>query len=156
VVLTDGRDTSLYKDVVRRNRLLEPKDDRLYQSALKAARNSRIPIYFVAFNTDKNFSPNEIGGDEYRSLRLIFPNSTVADRYLAGVRLRMEELAQTSGAHVLYPQQLEDIVPLYQQIGSELGTSYTLGYRPSNEQNDGTFRRIEVRARDMSLRLTQS
>src|SRR5438477_8302020 len=34
VVLTDGRDTSLYRDVVNRNRLLEPKQDRPFQSAL--------------------------------------------------------------------------------------------------------------------------
>jgi len=156
VVLTDGRDTSLYKDLVKRNRLLEPKEDRPYQKALKAARTYRIPVYFVAFNTDKNLSPNQIGGDEYRSLRIIFPKSSIPDRYLEGVRVRMEELAESSGARVLYPQQLEDIVPLYQQIGNELGTSYTMGYRPANTQNDGAFRRIEVRARDASLRLTQS
>ncbi len=156
VVLTDGRDTSLYKDVVNRNRVLEPKDDRPYQNALKTARNQRIPVYFVAFNTDKNFEPNTIGGDEYRSLRVIFPNSNVADRYLSGVRLRMEELSETSGGRVLYPQRLEDIVPLYQQTAAELGTSYTLGYISSNTAVDGSFRKIEVRAREEGLRLTQS
>ena len=156
VVLTDGRDTSLYKEVVSKNRLLEPKDDRPYQNALKAARSQGIPAYFVAFNTDKNFEPNLIGGDEYRSLRLIFPNSTVADRYLSGVRTRMEQLAEVSGGRVLYPERLEDIVPLYQQIGRELGTSYTLGYVSSNPAVDGSFRRIEARARDGNLRLTQS
>jgi len=86
VVLTDGRDTSLYNDVVKRNRLLEPKDDRPYQNVLRFARTQRIPIYFVAFNTDKNFEPNLIGADEYRNLRQIFPNSTIPDRYLSGVR----------------------------------------------------------------------
>jgi Ca-activated chloride channel family protein len=158
VVLTDGRDTSLYKDVVNRNRLLEPKQDHPYQTALKAARSQHVPIYFVAFNTDKNFEPNMIGGDEYRSLRLIFPNSPVADRYLAGVRNRMEELADASGGHMLYPERLEDIVPLYQAIGSELGTSYTLGYISSNSTTatENSFRKIEVRAQDARLRLTQS
>src|SRR5262249_17139303 len=42
VVLTDGRDTSLYKDVVNRNRLLGPKEDRPYQKALKTAKTQRI------------------------------------------------------------------------------------------------------------------
>jgi VWFA-related protein len=156
VVLTDGRDTSFYKDVVNRNRVLEPKADRHYQNALKAAKTQRVPNYFVAFNTDKNFEPNTIGGDEYRSLRQIFPKENMAERYLAGVRNRMEELASVSGGRVLYPQRLEDIVPLYQQIGMELGTSYTLGYISSKAAADGSFRRIEVRARDASLRLTQS
>src|SRR5262249_44307942 len=123
VVLTDGRDTSLYKDLVNRNRLLGPKEDRPYQKVLGVARTQRIPIYFVAFNTDKNFQPNIVGGDEYRSLRVIFPNSNVADQYLAGVRARMEEIAEASGGRTLYPERLEDIVPLYQQIGNELGTA---------------------------------
>jgi len=156
VVLTDGRDTSLYKDAVNKNRLLEPKNDRPYQRLLKLARTRRIPIYFVAFNTDKNFQPNVIGGDEYRSLKVIFPNSSLPDRYLTGVRARMEEVAEASGGRVLFPDQLEDIVPLYQQIGNELGTSYTLGYISSNDAIDGSFRRIEVHAKDASVRLTQS
>jgi len=156
VVLTDGRDTSLYKDAVNKNRLLEPRDDRPYQRLLKLARTQRIPIYFVAFNTDKNFQPNLIGGDEYRSLRVIFPNSSLADHYLMGVRARMEEVAEASGGRVLFPEQLEDIVPLYQEIGKELGTSYTLGYISSNRGIDGSFRRIDVYAKEAGVRLTQS
>src|SRR5262249_19828955 len=79
VVLTDGRDTSLYKDAVNKNRLLEPKDDRPYQRLLKLARTQRIPIYFVAFNTDKNFQPNVIGGDEYPNPERNFSNSRLPD-----------------------------------------------------------------------------
>ena len=156
VVLTDGRDTSLYKDVVTKNRVLESNADRPYQNALKTARRQGIPTYFVAFNTDRNFEPNQIGGDEYRSLRVIFPKSNIPDEYLRGVRMRMEQLAEVSGGGMLYPERLEDIVPLYQQIGRELGTSYTLGYISPNSRVDGSFRRIEVRTRDAGFRLTQS
>jgi VWFA-related protein len=156
VVLTDGRDTSLYKDIVTKNRLLDSKDDRPYQKTLKAAKASRIPIYFVAFNTDKNLEPNLSGGDEYRSLRVIFPRSNVSDRYVTGVRARMEELADSSGGRVLYPQRLEDIVPLYRQIGNELGASYTIGYIASQPATQSGFRRIEVRPLKEDLRLIQS
>jgi hypothetical protein len=68
----------------------------------------------------------------------------------------MEELADISGGRMLYPQRLEDIVPLYQQIGRELGTSYSLGYVSSNPAADGTFRRITVQTHDATLRLSQS
>jgi hypothetical protein len=68
----------------------------------------------------------------------------------------MEELADASGGRALYPEQLEDIVPLYQQIGRELGTSYTIAYVSSNSTIDGTYRRIEVRSRDERLGLSQS
>ena len=89
VVLTDGRDTSIYKELMLRNRLLEPEADRRYQRVLKTARNQRVPIYVVAFNTDKNLEPNRLGGDEYRSLQVVFPGSSVPQRYLTGVRRRM-------------------------------------------------------------------
>jgi VWFA-related protein len=156
IVLTDGRDTSFYKDLVTRNRLLDPKSERPFQSALKASRTLHIPIYVVAFNTDKNLEPNAVGGDEYRNLKIIFPNSNVPDRYLAAVRLRMEQLADVSGGRILYPEKLEDIVPLYKQVGQELGMSYSLGYVSSNSRTDGSFRRIEVRARGGSYRVGQS
>ena len=156
VVLTDGRDTSLYRDLVDRNRLLDPQQDKPFQTALKTARAQRIPSYFVAFNTDKNHEPNTVGGDEYRSLRIIFLNSGMADRYLEGVRVRMEELADVSGGRMIYPRRLEDIIPLYQQIGRELGTSYSFGYVSSNAAADGSFRRITVQTHDDSLKLTQS
>ena len=156
VVLTDGRDTSLYKDVVNRNRILDRKDDRPYQNTLRAAATQRVPLYFVAFNTDKNFEPNLSGGDEYRSLQQLFAKSSVADRYLEGVRIRMEQLAEVSGGRILYPERLEDIVGLYQEIGAELGISYTLGYVSSSPAQDGSFRKIEVRSREEGLRLTQS
>ena len=156
VVLTDGRDTLLYKEAVNKNRVLEPNEDRLYQRLLKLARTQRVPIYFVAFNTDKNLEPNMIGGDEYRSLKVIFPNSSIPERYLRGVRVRMEEVAQATGGRMLFPERLEDIVPLYQQIGSELGTAYTLGYISSHTTIDGSFRRIEVRAKGAEVRLAQS
>jgi VWFA-related protein len=117
VVLTDGRDTSLFKTIVNTNRLPDRSQDRRYQRLLKTASSARIPAYFVAFNTDKNYQPNTIGGDEYRNLRLIFPNSPIADGYLEDVRMRMEQIAEASGGRTLYPERLDDIVPLYERIG---------------------------------------
>lgn len=156
VVLTDGRDTSIYRELMLRNRLLEPEDDRRYQRVLKTAKNQRIPVYVIAFNTDKNLEVNTVGADEYRRLQIVFPNSSLPQRYLSGVRSRMEELAEVSAGRILYPTRLEDIVPLYEQIGREVGNSYTLGYVSSTAAKDGSFRRIEVRTTDPRLRVTQS
>jgi Ca-activated chloride channel homolog len=156
VVLTDGRDTSIYRELMMTNRLLEPEEDRRYQKVLKTARTHRVPIYVIAFNTDKNLEPNRIGADEYRGLQVVFPRSSVPDRYLNGVRRRMEELAEVSAGSILYPERLEDIVPLYQQVGRELGTSYTIGYVPARTDKNGSFRKIEVRTRDPHLHVTQS
>jgi VWFA-related protein len=156
VVLTDGRDTSLYTQLVKRNWLTEPSRDRGFQRALKAAHDQRIPVYFVAFNTDRNLEPNTIGADEYRNLRIIFPRTAVPDRYLEHVRMRMELIAEASAGRVLFPETLEDIVLLYEQISRELGTSYSLGYVSTNPAGDSKCRRIEVRTSRHSLRVNQS
>lgn len=156
VVLTDGRDTSLYRTLVRKNRLLEIYEDRGFQKALRAAREQQIPVYFVAVNTDRNLELNLTGGDEYRNLHIIFPRSTIPEDYLTQVRYRMEQLSEISGGRVLFPSRIEEIIPLYEQIGRELGTSYSLGYVSSNPRLDGHFRQIEVRTRGANLQVTQS
>jgi VWFA-related protein len=155
VVLTDGRDSSLYTELTKRNWMPDPATDRLFQRALKAVHDQRIPVYFIAFNTDKNLEPNTIGADEYRNLQVIYPRTAAADRYLEGVRIRMEEIAEASAGRVLFPASMEDIVPLYEQIGRELGMSYSLGYVSTNEAS-GDYRRIEVRTRRDTLQLIQS
>jgi VWFA-related protein len=156
VVLTDGRDTSLYRDLVTRNRQLEPPEDRGFQKTLKTVRNQQIPLYFVGINTDRNLEPNLLGGDEYRNLQIIFRNSLVPQRYLQQTRIRMEQLAEASGGRILFPARIDEISPLYEQIARELGMSYSLGYISSNSTANDSFRQIQVRARNDKLRLTQS
>jgi VWFA-related protein len=156
VVLTDGRDTSLYLQLVSRNRLSNPASDREFQKALRVARQSRIPIYFAAINTDRNLEPNTVGGDEYRNLKAIFPNSNVPTQFLAEVRTRMEHLADVSSGSVLYPREIAEIVSMYERIGRELGMSYSLGYVSSRPEANGVIRRIEVRTRRTGLQTSQS
>jgi len=156
VVLTDGRDTSFYNEILSRNRMPDASQDRGFQRTLRTVQERRIPVYFVAVNTDRNFEPNVTGGDEYRNLKVIFPNSPIADGYLTEVRKRMEAIAERSGGRVLFPRTFQDIVPLYQQIGRELGTSYSLGYISRNPESEGELRQIEVRTTDETLRLSQS
>src|SRR5207244_10948622 len=116
-----------------------------YQRVLKVARTQHIPVYIIAFNTDRNLESNTRGADEYQRLQIVFPQSSVPERYLAGVRARMEGLAEASAGRILYPKQIEEIVPLYQQIGREIGTSYTIGYVSSSTQKTPSCRQIEVR-----------
>jgi Ca-activated chloride channel family protein len=156
VVLTDGRDTSLYKQIVMRNRIVGADEDREFHKTLRTVRERRIPVYFIAINTDRNLEPNTAGADEYRNLQLIFPGSRLPQQYLVEVRTRMEQLADASGGKVLFPKRVEEIVPLYEQIGRELGTSYSLGYLPMDTTADGFFRRIEVRVRTEGMRVVQS
>jgi hypothetical protein len=68
----------------------------------------------------------------------------------------MEQLADVSGGRVVFPKTDEDVIPMYEQIGRELETSYSLGYVSSNVGKESRFRAIEVRLRDATLRVRQS
>src|SRR5215475_11093828 len=156
IVLTDGRDTSIYRQLMLTSRLPSLEEDHRYQRVLKLARTQHIPVYIIAFNTDRNLESNTLGADEYQRLQIIFPRSPIPEQYLEGVRARMEQLADVSAGRILYPKTIEEIVPLYTEIGQEIATSYTIGYVSSNGDKNGSFRQIEVRTKDGKFRVTQS
>jgi VWFA-related protein len=80
---------------------------------------------------------------------------TVADDFLVEVRSRMEQLAESSGGRIYFPKDLDEVVPLYEQIGRELGTSYSIGYAPGAAAGIGTHT-IEVRVANPELKVIQS
>jgi len=94
----------------------------------------------VAVNTDLN--PDEFNTEEIYNKQQL--------------RSRIEVLASASGGRVVFPKKPDEVVKLYEQLAHDLGTSYSLGYVPTNVARDGTYRKIEVRLRDRSLRLRQS
>jgi VWFA-related protein len=41
----------------------------------------------------------------------------------------------------------DKLKPAFDQIANELRTQYNLGYTPTNNKKDGSFRRIEIRTK---------
>src|SRR6202008_2451601 len=128
IVFSDGRDTSLYRLTVDLNRAPQMAEDRNFQKVIREVRELETPMYFVALNTDRNLDIGNGGGNDYLMLRRIYPRSTVARDFLAQARERMEQMADVSGGRIYFPDKLEDVAPLYEQISRELGTSYSIGY----------------------------
>jgi VWFA-related protein len=154
IVMTDGRDSTMFNDVLRLRKIVAPDADKEFQKLVQYARKQSIPIYFIAMNTDRN--PDFAARDfEYISIAQDM-GQAAADRYLVAVRSRMESLAEATGGRTLYPQTLADVVPLYDAIGRDLGYSYSLGYTSKNNSSDGKARRIEVRVQKKGLKVTQS
>jgi len=129
VVLTDGKDMSFFYG---------SKND--FKRLLQATREEHIPVNIVALQSEA-------------VSQVVFPNTSL---YLDAVRVNMQQLADDSGGEILFSKDFDDVARLYEQIGHRLGTSYSLGYVPSNAKRDGSFRKIEVKARDGNFRLTQS
>ena len=57
----------------------------------------------------------------------------------------MKMLANETGGQAFFPETVHQLKDVYQSIGGELSAQYSIGYSPSNQRNDGRFRRILVR-----------
>ncbi|HYY58619.1 MAG TPA: VWA domain-containing protein, partial [Pyrinomonadaceae bacterium] len=57
---------------------------------------------------------------------------------------RMKELADAGGGMFYEVEKLEDLAGAYERVVADLGTVYSLGYRPTNKLRDGKWRAIRI------------
>jgi VWFA-related protein len=57
---------------------------------------------------------------------------------------RMREMSEAGGGAFYEVEKLEDLAGAYERVVADLGTVYSLGYRPSNKLRDGKWRSIRV------------
>jgi VWFA-related protein len=73
-----------------------------------------------------------------------FERLAVSKRLYEIADLQMKDLATRSGGKVFQAGDLTDARAAFKGVADEIGTKYTLGYYPSNDKRDGTFRKITV------------
>ncbi len=153
VVLTDGRDNMLIRQAMATSLPKSAQNDPSFQNTVAVLRSGRVPVYFVALNTDKN--PSELG-DDYYLLDVRFPTTGAAKAFITETRRRMEILAEVSGGRVFLPKRVQDIVPVYDQISRDMSTAYSLGYISTHGDERGRSHTIEVRVRRNGAKVRQS
>ena len=57
----------------------------------------------------------------------------------------LTELSEATGGQAYFPDDLSDVTPICEQVAREIRNQYTIGYYPSNDQRDGTFRTVQVK-----------
>jgi Ca-activated chloride channel family protein len=62
----------------------------------------------------------------------------------------LKRLSRASGGEAFFPKTLQEIQPICEQIAHDIRSQYTISFIPANKKQDGTYRAIEVKARDMS------
>lgn len=60
----------------------------------------------------------------------------------------LERLAQETGGKSYFPNDVGELNSIAQNISAELRTQYSIGYIPTNDRRDGTFRSIKVMIAD--------
>jgi hypothetical protein len=113
------------------------REDADFQNVLQSVEQSRVPFFFIAIN------PPGTPATAFAS----FQNKAIE---------RMQTLASRSGGRVLFPQTIHDVASLYENIACELTASYSLAYGATRPQQDGTYRRIQVRLKNAGFRVSQS
>jgi hypothetical protein len=110
---------------------------------LRAVVQGKAPVYFVGVNTDLNPDPKAP------------PNAFDTLQHTAA-RLRMQIVADRSYGALHLPNDLDEVIRLYDRIGQVLGNAYTVGFAPASTARDGSHHRIQVLTRDSTLRVTAS
>ncbi len=60
---------------------------------------------------------------------------------------RLEELAERTGGLLFRARSIRDLDPVYPRVANELRSVYHLSYYPADQDFDGSWRKIEVKAR---------
>ncbi len=71
------------------------------------------------------------------------PEDTQPEAFDMG-RERMKEMADMGGGVFYRVERLTDLAGAYEQVVADLGTMYSLAYRPSNSERDGKWRAIRI------------
>ncbi len=56
----------------------------------------------------------------------------------------LKEIAEASGGLAFFPENVEDVHNLCQQVAHDIRNQYTLAYYPTNTKRDGTYRTVQV------------
>jgi VWFA-related protein len=65
--------------------------------------------------------------------------------YGDGGRKPLQELAEVTGGAAYFPKNINDVETICTKISRDLRNQYTIGYRPSNRNLNGAYRKIQVR-----------
>ncbi len=73
-----------------------------------------------------------------------FERLAVSKRLYELADAEMNDLAKMSGGQVFSVGDLSEARNAFKSVSDAIGTQYTIGYSPTNEKRDGTYRRIKV------------
>ena len=59
-------------------------------------------------------------------------------------RRALEDISKASGGLAYFPENVEDVHNICQQVAHDIRNQYTLAYYPTNSKRDGTFRAVSV------------
>lgn len=138
----------------------------VYEAVIRPGQSSRRTAVVIMTDGVDNALPDVGGGGSRttfeelanitaRSEAVIFPvyldtekeelkrHRTPASAYVTA-RAQLTQLAEASGTVVRRANKVADLETVYEQIIRDLGTVYSIGYRPLNNRRDGKWHQVNV------------
>ncbi len=97
------------------------------QELFKLLRESNVQIYAIGFIDNLSKETEANGASRQQK----------AEDFL-------KRLAQETGGKIYFPESIEQLSQIAQEISGELRTQYSISYAPTNSDADGSFRQIKV------------
>lgn len=72
----------------------------------------------------------------------------ISDPHWGGDSHDMGEMAEQTGGRLITVNNPDKLGKAFKEISAELRSQYSIGYTPTNEKHDGTFRKIELKSKD--------
>jgi len=99
--------------------------EKTFEDAIKASEESNATIYAVGVYSDD---------DREHDKKMVRRSKKV-----------LTELAEATGGQAYFPDRLDQVTPICEEVAKEIRNQYTLGYYPANTSHDGAFRSVQVK-----------
>jgi Ca-activated chloride channel family protein len=60
-------------------------------------------------------------------------------------RLQLQQIAELTGGQAFFPTSTKALDRVYKTVAAQIRAQYSLGFTPTNDKQDGTWRRLQVR-----------
>ena len=99
--------------------------EKTFEDTIKRRRNPTPTIYAIGV-----FSEDDLEHDK----KMVRRSKKV-----------LSQLAEATGGQAYFPDNLDQVTPICEQVAHEIRNQYTIGYYPANTTSDGTFRPVQVK-----------
>jgi VWFA-related protein len=114
----------------------------------KAHKDKRVLVVVTdGMDNASVVSLEDLIRDAQQSDVLIYTIGLLADeekRSATTARRQLNALTEATGGMPYYANEVTEVDKIAHQVAHDIRNQYTIGYKPSNDALDGTFRRIKV------------
>lgn len=102
------------------------------KDAIEMAHKADAMIYSIYYVDQRGYYNNGFGGASDGDLK---------------------KMSEETGGHLFHVGRRNTLEEIFKQIQEEMRSQYALGFSPTNESRDGSFRKLEIRPNDKTLKI---